>query len=555
MSTKSPPVVVLGAGLAGLTAAIHLAERGVDVVLCEAHPTFLGGRTRAREPYAFRWKGQLYTHSFDHGQHCMWAQYWNMRAMLDRLGILAHSVRPCETTGYLFDDGRTVHRLAPFDVNPSNLQPTLLHFLRHLMRAVRVPGWSPADSLKAAMALPRLAAMCSFAHERHYEVWDELSLQDLFVWMGLPAQLEQVLKSMGKASTFHRHCDISASWGLSMMESTMIGHPDDHKMWCFRGNLGTHLIDPLAQALRARGGAILRNATAAGLERDADRIRAILLEPTASPSDGRSACSSEARERTKTLDADVPLSRPLRLPCAHVVSALDIGGFQRWALPALADLHEIRGVANMEAIGSIAVRVVTAHPVRLGDPPMGIFAGAFRLLDTYFRLSTYQDEFAEFRARTGGEVLELHAYLASRELAACTPATVRALVEREILRAWPELRDAVVHVAVGCNERTFDKHGVGHARFEPRMKTSLANLLLCGSWIRTSEAVHDMEKAVVTGLRAANTVLEEHSLAPFEVRRLRPPSSLQRLAALLGPILPRPPALRSGRPARGGPNR
>jgi len=55
LSTKSPPVVVLGAGLAGLTAAIHLAERGVDVVLCEAHPTFLGGRTRAREPYAFRW--------------------------------------------------------------------------------------------------------------------------------------------------------------------------------------------------------------------------------------------------------------------------------------------------------------------------------------------------------------------------------------------------------------------------------------------------------------------------------------------------------------------
>src|SRR5205085_2778564 len=99
--------------LAGLTAAIHLAERGEPVVLCEAHPDFLGGRTRARAPYSFSWAGAQHTHSFDHGQHCMWAQYWNMRALLDRLGISARSVRHCETTRYLVDDGKTVHRLSP----------------------------------------------------------------------------------------------------------------------------------------------------------------------------------------------------------------------------------------------------------------------------------------------------------------------------------------------------------------------------------------------------------------------------------------------------------
>jgi isorenieratene synthase len=519
----------VGAGLAGLTAAIHLAERGLDVLLCEAHPDFLGGRTRARSRYTFRWKGERHEQSFDHGQHCMWSQYWNMRALLERLDIFARCVRPCSTTRYLFDDGATVHRLAPFNVDPAQPQPTLLHFLLHMMGAMRAPAWRQSDTLRLARALPRLAAMCGFAHNRHYDEWDSLSVQEMFAWIGLPAQLEQVFKSMCKASTFHAHSEISASWGLSMMESTMIGHPDDHKMWCFRGNLGTHLIDPLAAALRERGGRIRRNASAVGIERKGGRVTAVHVAPTVPggvPSGER-------------------LTRAERIPCDAVVSAADIPGFQRWLLPALADIPEIRAVANLDAVGSLTLRVVAARPVRGDDPPMGIFSGRFRALDTYFRLSVYQDEFAEFKAHTGGEVLELHSYLASRELAACPDDVVRDLVLREALRAWPELEGQIVHVAIGHNERTFDKQGVGHGRLQPRMRTSVPNLILCGSWIKTDDAVHDMEKAVVTGLRAANTLLEERGLALFPVRPLRPPSALQQLSRMISPALPKPPALQS----------
>jgi carotenoid phi-ring synthase / carotenoid chi-ring synthase len=140
-------------------------------------------------------------------------------------------------------------------------------------------------------------------------------------------------------------------------------------------------------------------------------------------------------------------------------------------------------------------------------------------------------------------VLELHTDLASRELASAGEEVARDLVKREVLRAWPELRGHVVHVAFGFNERTFDKQGVGHARFQPRMLTAVPNLVLCGSWIRTDEAVHDMEKAVVTGLRAANHVLQERGLAPFPVLALRRRSPWQRAASLLTPALPRPSAV------------
>ena len=525
------PVIVVGAGLAGLSAAIHLAERGQDVLLCEAHPVFLGGRTRARPPYRFSWNGVEHIHSFDHGQHCMWAQYWNMQAFLERLGIFENSVRPCETTRYLVDDGRTVHRLPPFNVNPSEAPASLLHFFAHLAGAMRVPGWTVADSARLAVALPRLMVTWAFHHGTNYDDWDKLSVHELFAWIGLPSQMDQIFKSMCKASTFHPHTEISASWGLSMMETTMIGHPEDHKMWCFRGNLGTSLIDPLAAALRARGGRILRNATAVGVEREGDRIVAVHFEPTA-------ACAPDAGNEV--------LARPMRLRAGAVVGATDIPGFQRWLLPALADVSEIRAAANLEALGSVTARVVTARPVRGDDPWMGIFSGGFRTLDTYFILSRYQDEFMDFRARTGGDVIELHSYLASRELATSSPEVVRALVEQEVVRAWPELAGQVVHVEYAVNERTFEKQAVGHRRFQPPMRTAVPNLVLCGSWIKADDAVHDMEKAVLTGIRAANVLLEERSLSPFPVRPLRPRSALQRLAGVLARGLPMPPTVAAG---------
>jgi hypothetical protein len=299
-----------------------------------------------------------------------------MRALLERLGLFQRNVRFCETTRYLFDDGSWVHRLAPFDVNPGNPHPSLAHFAAHLARAVRTADWSAADSLRLVRALPKLTAMSSFAHEQHYDAWDNLSVEEMFAWIGLPQQLEEAFKSMCKASTFHAHSEISASWGLSMVQSTMIGHPDDHKMWCFRGNLGTHLVDPLADALRDRGGRIVRNATAVGVERDrGGRIVGVLVAPT----DRRS------RQEREVLRA------PQRLACDAVVAATDIPGFQRWLLPALADVAEIRATANLMqwavSVPAWSARARCATPTRRwesspGSSPYSTRTSVFRATRT-----------------------------------------------------------------------------------------------------------------------------------------------------------------------------
>jgi isorenieratene synthase len=457
-------IVVVGSGLAGLSAALHLAERGVEVTLCEAHPRYLGGRTRARDPYRFALAGRIHEQSLDHGQHCMWFQYYNMRRLLERLGIWSLAVRECTSTRYIVDKGDRVVRLPPFDVRPSNAVASRWRFLRDLARASGAERLGVRDLGRLAFALPRLLQISTFRHGDDYWRWDDLTIGQMFAWIGLPGEMDQIFKSLCKASTFHAHAEMSAAWGLSMIESTLIHHPADHKMWCFRGNLGTHLVEPLVVAVERSGGLVLRNARAVGFDVTDGHIRAVRLAPTG-PVDGG---LGEA------------LAAPTTITCDAVVSATDIPGFQALMLPLFGDLPEVRATANLETISNATIRIVTSKPVSRTEPWMGILSGRFHWLDCYFLLSRYQDEFAAFAAETGGDVIECHGYLSQREYASCPPDIVRRGIGDEISRVWPEVAGSIIHIEYFVNERTFDKQTVGHQAFLPSLRTSIPNLLLAG---------------------------------------------------------------------------
>jgi len=78
-------VIIIGGGVAGLSAALHLAERGLHPLVLEADEKFLGGRLAGGENV------QVGEHSFrlEHGMHGIWSQYRNFQAMLAR-----HNLRP-----------------------------------------------------------------------------------------------------------------------------------------------------------------------------------------------------------------------------------------------------------------------------------------------------------------------------------------------------------------------------------------------------------------------------------------------------------------------------
>src|SRR4051812_3315835 len=79
-------ILVIGGGLAVLTAAVHLAKRGVKVTILEADPDFLGGRLSGGPAVTLTSQPGQKDWSFpgEHGIHGVWGQYHNLRDMLAR---------------------------------------------------------------------------------------------------------------------------------------------------------------------------------------------------------------------------------------------------------------------------------------------------------------------------------------------------------------------------------------------------------------------------------------------------------------------------------------
>lgn len=116
-------VLVIGGGLAGLSSALALSERGFQVVVVE-RDVVLGGRARS-------WADTATGDAVDIGPHVLLTEYPNMLRLLERLGTREHVVWDRDKVLTLVDDGRPVRiersRLpAPFHLLPSLLRvPTL----------------------------------------------------------------------------------------------------------------------------------------------------------------------------------------------------------------------------------------------------------------------------------------------------------------------------------------------------------------------------------------------------------------------------------------------
>src|SRR5512147_1776606 len=85
--TNHYDTVIIGGGVAGLTAALHLAERGLKPLILEADER-IGGRLSGKSEINI--KGR--TFPSEHGVHGIWSSYVNLRAMLQRQEVVSEFI-------------------------------------------------------------------------------------------------------------------------------------------------------------------------------------------------------------------------------------------------------------------------------------------------------------------------------------------------------------------------------------------------------------------------------------------------------------------------------
>ncbi|MFC8101780.1 MULTISPECIES: FAD-dependent oxidoreductase [unclassified Streptomyces] len=458
--TGDPPsVAVVGGGIAGLAAATVLAERGVRVVLHEREPV-LGGRVSG-------WPVGLpdgTSATMSRGFHAFFRQYYNLRSLLRRsdpdLGMLTGLPDyPLRHSSGLRDGFRRVPRTPPFSA---------LGFV------ALSPSFGPRDlpALRPAAALPLLDIRTRRVHER----LDDVSAHDFLDAMGFPAAARHLAFEVFSRSFFADPRELSAAEMALMFHIYFLGSSEGLLFDVPGEPFPQALWDPLAGHL-GRHGAEVRTSTSVEAVRPG-------------PSGGH-------------LVVDAAGARPYDA----VVLALDTGGLREVVgrSPGLGDAGWRERVARLRNAPPFLVsRLWLDRPVASGRPGF-LGTSGYGSLDNVSVLSHWEGEAARWAARTGGSVVELHAY-------ALPSTAVREVEEKRLVdqlhQVYPETRQARVVGARHEWRADCPLFTVGGYRDRPTVRTCDPSVVVAGDLVRTDLPVALMERAATSGFLAANALLE-----------------------------------------------
>ncbi|MER7458995.1 FAD-dependent oxidoreductase [Micromonospora sp. NPDC126480] len=472
--------VVVGGGIAGMSAAVVLAERGVAVTVLEAADT-LGGRLGAwPEPLP---DGTLMN---EHGFHAFFRQYYNWRNILRRADPALGFLTPVAGYPILSERWPTEEfgRLPP--APPANLLTLLLR--------------SPSLRLADLRTMDRDAALPLLTYDpvRTYAEFDDTTADELLTSLRLPDRARAMLFEVFSHSFFNHEAEMSAAEMIAQFHFYLLGNPEGLAFDAPVEDYATAIWRPLARHVEKHGGRVVTGTAATALHRDAAGWR---VETTGRAYDAR-----------------------------HVVLAVDPPALAALvaASPALAEVAP-ELVARAPDFGRPGPPYAVARYWCDGDVDAGraVFSGVSRqpTLDSVTLYHRLENESRRWAERTGGSVVELHAY-------ACEPGVPAAeLAERmraELGVLWPEaarLRVRQLRARVEARAPAFTP---GSHAWRPGVRTGADGLYLAGDGVRTDFPSALMERSAATGILAANHILQAAGGAAEPVRSVRPRGLLAR---------------------------
>ncbi|QIJ60693.1 FAD-dependent oxidoreductase [Streptomyces sp. JB150] len=450
---------VVGGGIAGLAAATALAERGVAVTLYERQP-YLGGRvggwpTRLRD-------GSPVTMS--RGFHAFFRQYYNLRGLLRRTDpglerLTALPDYPLLHAGGLRDGFRHVPRTPPWS-------------------ALGFVALSPSFRLRDLRAMDPVAALplLDVRVPEVYERLDGTSAYDFLDAVRFPASARHLAFEVFSRSFFADPRHLSAAEMALMFHIYFLGSAEGLLFDVPRSPFPAALWEPLAAYL-GRHGAEVRTGTP---------VEAVTPRP-----DGGYEVATDREERRHDT----------------VVLALDAAGLRSLVARSgrLGDGPWRERIGRLRTAPPFLVsRLWLDRPVA-ADRPGFLGTSGFGTLDNVSVLERWEDQAARWAARTGGSVVELHAYAVRPE---ATRDVEEKLLIEQLHRVYPETRAASVVDVRHVWHDDCPLFPVDGYADRPTVRTPDPGLVVAGDLVRSDLPVALMERAATTGLLAADALLE-----------------------------------------------
>ncbi len=452
--------VVVGGGIAGVSAAIVLAERGVQVTLLEAN-NFLGGRLGA-------WPERLPDGSeqyVEHGFHAFFRHYYTWRSILRRADPALSFLEPVDSYPVISATWPAEDLSGLPAAPPLNL---LALVLRSKSLSRREMTNANPDTGRALLAYDRATTVAEL---------DNVDAATFLDGLGMTERTRSMLFEAFARSFFCNQGELSAAELVAMFHYYFLGNPEGIGFDVPNTDHATAIWHPLQRYLEQRGGSIRLGTAVSGIAPDGQ---------------GWQVDTGDGALTTR-----------------HLVLALDPGALRALvtgssataaSAPLLAAQCESLRVAPPFAVS----RIWLDRDVTPERAPFSAVSGQPNL-DSIAVYSRLEDPSIQWARATGGSVIELHSYSCRLDDAADAAHAMRD----ELAVLWPETADAVVLHRHDRLEATAPAFPPGSSGTRPGVRTDARGLRLAGDYVELPYLAGLMERSAMSGVLAANDILAE----------------------------------------------
>lgn len=500
-------VVVVGGGIAGLAAATGLVERGVDVVVLERQSQ-LGGRVRSWP--VGHGPDQV---TMSRGFHAFFRQYYNLRALLRRADPGLSRLQPVADYPLSMAGGHTdsfakVPRTPPWSVAGF---------------VASSPSFKIADLL--GVDVGEALALLDVDFPGTFTDYDGVSAAEFLDRLRFPHRARHLALEVFARSFFADPSEFGAGELIAMFHSYFVGSAEGLLFDVPHDDYDTALWAPLGRRLTGCGACIHTGATVTGIDLSGAPVR-VYYQPSHSQRHVREGAGAASQEEL-TADAVVIAADPASL--ADLAGNRALAADESWE-------HRIRSVQTAPPFA--VWRLWLDRPVS-GDRPAFLGTSGYGPLDNISAVNHFEAGAANWAARRGGSVLELHAYALAAEPDAAATAALKHQLRAALAQIYPETAAAQILFDRWRVDADCALVGLTPWRDRPTVHTPDPRLVLAGDALRCDLPVALMERAATTGFQAANTLLSSWRVRGHDLWTV-PPRARQRWPGRLRKLLAQP---------------